>query len=161
MKPPRARRVPAILIPLLLAGTLALGACGTGGPGVSVRATPPDPPPIPQRKPPVPREALAARQATPEPRLVPGLRPSPEPALVATEVRREALPEAGDVHRVRPGETVYRISRLYGVPIRGLIDANGLAPPYTLAVGQDLKIVAPPSHEVRPGETVYGISRQY
>ncbi len=146
-----------------LAGALALSACGYGGKGVSQRATPPDPPPIPQPK---PTRPAGLGSAVLGPAVVgPAVVGQAEPAQAAplpAAVRQVPLPlPSGQAHTVRRGETVYRISRLYGVPIRSVIDANGLTPPYTLEVGQRLTIVEPPSHEVRPGETVYGISRRY
>lgn len=70
------------------------------------------------------------------------------------------VPSEG-IHTVRRGETLYAISRSYGVPLRALIVQNGLSPPYELAVGQRIRLPATRIHTVRPGETVYGISRQY
>jgi len=69
-------------------------------------------------------------------------------------------PEDG-IHRVTRGETLYAISREFGVPLRSLIVENNLTPPYDLLVGQRLRIPAVRVHTVRSGETVYGISRQY
>jgi murein DD-endopeptidase MepM/ murein hydrolase activator NlpD len=74
---------------------------------------------------------------------------------------RVATAQGGGVHSVRRGETLYAISRAYGVPLRTLIVENGLSPPYELLVGQRLRIPAAQTHTVRRGETVYGISRQY
>ncbi|MEC9266446.1 MAG: LysM peptidoglycan-binding domain-containing M23 family metallopeptidase [Pseudomonadota bacterium] len=70
-------------------------------------------------------------------------------------------PTQGNIHTVRRGETLYAISRGYGVPLRALIVENALRPPYDLRVGQQLRIPAARTHTVRTGETVYGISRQY
>lgn len=39
---------------------------------------------------------------------------------------------------VEKGDTLYSISKRYDMPLRDLIDANGLKPPYTLKVGQVL-----------------------
>lgn len=74
---------------------------------------------------------------------------------------RVATAQGGGVHTVRRGDTLYAISRAYGVPLRTLIVENGLSPPYELLVGQRLRIPAAQTHTVRRGETVYGISRQY
>ena len=68
---------------------------------------------------------------------------------------------SGDQHRVQRGETLYSISRRYGVPLRSLIVENSLDPPYELQVGQVLRLPKARVHTVRAGETVYGISRQY
>ncbi len=71
-------------------------------------------------------------------------------------------PVASDgMHSVRRGETLYAISRAYGVPLRALITENGLSPPYELEIGQRLRIPASRVHTVVSGDTVYGISRQY
>ena len=68
---------------------------------------------------------------------------------------------ASGVHRVKRGNTVYSISRLYGVPVRAIIETNGLTPPYLLKVGNSLTIPRRRGHRVAKGETVYSISRGY
>nr|WP_242468782.1 LysM peptidoglycan-binding domain-containing M23 family metallopeptidase [Rhodovibrio salinarum] len=65
------------------------------------------------------------------------------------------------IHTVRKGDTVYGLARRYQVPIRAIIDANDLQPPYTLFVGQEVRIPVPRRHVVERGDTVYGISRAY
>ena len=70
------------------------------------------------------------------------------------------VPSSG-VHRVERGNTVYSISRLYGVPVRAIIENNGLNPPYLLKVGESLTMPGRRGHRVAKGETVYSISRQY
>tara|TARA_R110000824_G_scaffold155226_1_gene327568 strand:- start:124974 stop:126008 length:1035 start_codon:yes stop_codon:yes gene_type:complete len=62
---------------------------------------------------------------------------------------------------VRSGDTLFQISRNNNVPIRSLIDANRLQPPYTLRTGQRLSIPTARYHVVRSGDTVYSISRAY
>lgn len=62
---------------------------------------------------------------------------------------------------VRSGDTVYRIAREHDVPIRSLIDANHLQPPYAIVTGQQLVIPTGRYHIVGRGETVYSISRRY
>lgn len=64
-------------------------------------------------------------------------------------------------HTVKRGETLYAISRSYDVPIRTLIVSNDLRPPYTLRVGQQIRIPAARYHVVSKGDTVYSISRKY
>ncbi|QRK13964.1 M23 family metallopeptidase [Archangium violaceum] len=54
--------------------------------------------------------------------------PHPEPELVSVR------------HKVAPGETMYRISRNYGISVQELSEANGIDDPRTLAVGQELII---------------------
>lgn len=64
-------------------------------------------------------------------------------------------------YRVQLGDTLYAVSRQSNVPIRAIIDANGLTPPFDLQAGQVLKIPRPRIHQVAVGDTVYGISRRY
>lgn len=70
------------------------------------------------------------------------------------------VPPSG-VHVVERGNTVYSISRLYGVPVRAIIENNRLVPPYLLKVGERLSIPQRRGHRVVKGETVYSISRRY
>jgi murein DD-endopeptidase MepM/ murein hydrolase activator NlpD len=62
---------------------------------------------------------------------------------------------------VQSGDTLYGISRQYNVPIRAIINANNLTPPYNLAVGRPLVLPQQPFHRVNPGETVASIARTY
>ncbi len=64
-------------------------------------------------------------------------------------------------HVVQRGETVYRISSAYHVPMRQVIERNSLRPPYTLRVGQVLYIPMAKTHTVRRGETVYRIAKSH
>lgn len=73
---------------------------------------------------------------------------------------RLAIPPGGRIS-AGPRDTVYEISRRYGVPVRDIILANGLQPPYRLSVGQDLRLPAPSNYLVRPGDTVFSISRRF
>jgi len=68
---------------------------------------------------------------------------------------------SGTKHTVTKGETLYSLSKRYGVPLRALISANKLRSPYTLAVGQRLRVPVARVHIVKKGETGYGISRRY
>ncbi|XHF15005.1 M23 family metallopeptidase [Archangium gephyra] len=54
--------------------------------------------------------------------------PHPEPELVSVR------------HTVAPGETMYRISRTYGITVEELSEANGISDPRSLVVGQELII---------------------
>jgi murein DD-endopeptidase MepM/ murein hydrolase activator NlpD len=83
---------------------------------------------------------------------------APPPAPTAATLAPRTHP--GTI-TVQPGETLYAISRRYQVPIRSLIEANGLAPPYRLAAGQALVLPPVTQHIVLPGETLYAISRRY
>jgi len=88
-------------------------------------------------------------------------RPQEKPrGVVRATAARSELTRAG-IHTVKRGETVYELSRRYEVPLRAIIDGNDLRPPYTLYVGQEVRIPVPQRHVVQAGDTVYGISRAY
>ena len=57
------------------------------------------------------------------------------PVLSAGESR-------GQVHTVSRGETLYAIAFRYGADYRELAKANGISAPYTIYVGQKLRVVA-------------------
>ncbi|MCL1861675.1 MAG: peptidoglycan DD-metalloendopeptidase family protein [Proteobacteria bacterium] len=63
--------------------------------------------------------------------------PSPPPPTIASPVA-----QPGE-HVVRRGETLYAVSRLYGVPVPDLIAWNNLSRPEQLEVGQILRVAAP------------------
>ena len=79
--------------------------------------------------------ALAlALVACPAPR--PAFRPPPLPLALPEQHDEPALP--GVIHVVRRGETVYRISRAYGIDPADLMETNGIADPRAIAVGTEL-----------------------
>ncbi|MEM9682021.1 MAG: peptidoglycan DD-metalloendopeptidase family protein [Pseudomonadota bacterium] len=82
-----------------------------------------------------------------------------EKTAAATPAERR-IPAQG-IHVVTPKQTVYALSRLYGVPVRSLLILNKLKPPYLLQTGQKVKIPVQRTHMVSKGETVYAISRRY
>jgi len=87
-----------------------------------------------------------------------------------------AAPQAAPVHNfgtrvdsaagagvvmVREGDTVFRISERYRLPLRDIIDLNGLKPPYHLKTAQRLQLPPPMEHKTAAGDTVTGIARLY
>ncbi|MFP2927810.1 peptidoglycan DD-metalloendopeptidase family protein [Pyxidicoccus sp. 3LG] len=77
--------------------------------------------------------------------------PGASPGTGAAPERRSALPfalrsahpepELVDArHRVAAGETMYRISKMYGLSVEELGAANGIKAPWSLAVGQELVV---------------------
>jgi spore germination protein YaaH len=62
-------------------------------------------------------------------------------------------------HRVRPGDTLWRLGRRYGVPWGEIARGNGLAVPYTLHVGQELRL--PRLHRVAAGDTLWRLGRTH
>lgn len=66
------------------------------------------------------------------------------------------------IHVVRPGDSVYRIAREYGVPVSQVIGDNELLNAAQLVVGQTLVIRFPKTiHTVQYGESLSSIARQY
>ena len=63
--------------------------------------------------------------------------------------------------RVRKGDTLYSIAKRNEVPLRALIQENHLEPPYTIKVGQILKIPEQKMYTVRKGDTLYSIARKF
>lgn len=53
---------------------------------------------------------------------------------------QSTAPSAGGEVVVRPGQTVYAVSREHNVPVQDLIAANGLASPYHVQAGQRLRL---------------------
>jgi len=47
---------------------------------------------------------------------------------------------SGSVYTVKRGDTLYRISRATGTSVKDLARLNNLSPPYTIEVGQQLKV---------------------
>ena len=67
----------------------------------------------------------------------------------------------GGTYVVKKGQTLFAISRDTNIPIRALIDANNLEPPYYLQSGQRLTLPSARFHVVTKGDTVYSISRTH
>ena len=67
----------------------------------------------------------------------------------------------GGIVVARPGESVYGLSRRYGVPMRALIEANQLTAPFHLRVGQRVMLPVGRVHLVSGGENLHTIAQQY
>jgi murein DD-endopeptidase MepM/ murein hydrolase activator NlpD len=59
------------------------------------------------------------------------------------------------------GDTVHALARRHRLPVRAIIDANRLRPPYHLEVGQRIVLPRRRTHVVKAGDTLYGVSRLY
>lgn len=81
---------------------------------------------------------------------------APAPKVAAVTAAPRTVP--GTVI-VRPGETLFGIARARHIPILGLIEANGLEPPYAVTAGQILKLPGRPRYVVRAGDTLYRIAK--
>ena len=66
------------------------------------------------------------------------------------------------IYRVRPGDSIYAVSRLYGVPAQRIIDDNQIADPQQLVVGQALVLMTDSvRHTVGSGQSLYIIAGLY
>ncbi len=147
--------------------------------------TPKDPPPVPQRKPPPPADFAAWQMPIETAGAAPGVievqvqQLAPQ-GLAQSSLGSPSLPEAkplqtaaspvnaspasapaGGRYVVAQGDSLFGIARRFGLPIRAVIDANGLEPPYALTIGQALEIPRAQVHEVAPGDTVFNIATRY
>lgn len=86
---------------------------------------------------------------------------SPVPAIRNKPASPRDVANAQSSITVGSGDTVYAISRRYGVSVRSIINSNALRPPYHLNRGQKLSIVSGSSYIVRRGDTLYSISRTH
>jgi murein DD-endopeptidase MepM/ murein hydrolase activator NlpD len=127
-------------------------------------------PPLPGEKPQPPSPMVTSPPASAAPASVPPTDPSLPLADVAVSLLQPASPEAPAVVpeqasvgyvTVLPGDTVYAISRRYDVAVKDVIDVNELREPYTLFVGQDLRLPSQRYHTVAPGESLSAISARY
>ena len=64
----------------------------------------------------------------------------PAAGLAAAPPTPSSAPIRGNSYSVRPGDTLYAISRRSGLPVAALAQRNGLEPPYALQVGQRLTL---------------------
>jgi murein DD-endopeptidase MepM/ murein hydrolase activator NlpD len=89
---------------------------------------------------------------------VPVARPASERPPVSKAAAQ--FTTAGNVI-VQSGDTLYGLSRRTNVPIRAIINANNIAPPYMLRVGQNLTMPRQAFHQVTTGDSVASIARAY
>ncbi len=136
---------------VIVAGAATLGGCIPPGAG-PVPVTPPPP--------------VAATTGAAAPRLdldLSGLKDE-RPIWEMRPVVARAVTENGRrVHVVAAGETGIAIARAYTLPWSSIVDANNLAEPFTLRVGQRLILpgavaaMAPPTPEARAAAFQIGI----
>ena len=58
-------------------------------------------------------------------------------------------------------DNLWDIAKRYRLPIREIIDLNGLEPPYKLSDGQRLKMPAPVDYRVRGGDTLQAVASMF
>ncbi len=75
-----------------------------------------------------------------------------------SDINQSGIHQSG-IHRVKKGETLYSISKIYLVPLRALIEKNNLSAPYIIDVNQRLMIPSNPRYIVKTGDSLYAISK--
>ena len=83
---------------------------------------------------------------------------SAPPRSPAPQSSSPAFIAAGAVVAGR-GDTVYALSRRHRVPVRAIIEANKLSPPYHLNEGQRVELPRGPTYLVQRGDTLYAVAR--
>jgi murein DD-endopeptidase MepM/ murein hydrolase activator NlpD len=129
------------------------------------RATPPV---TPAPRTGVSRALLAPPKATPPKRATRATSGKRATRAISQPIQRGTIIAAGTLTTrpegrvtVRSKETLYGISRREKVPIRSLIDANKLQPPYSLQKGRQLRVPAMRVYVVAAGDTAYAIARRH
>lgn len=62
---------------------------------------------------------------------------------------------------VQQNDTLWSLSQRYRLPLRDIIDLNGLSPPYALSTGQRILLPAPTEHKVGRHDTLTRLARMY
>ncbi|KAB2952974.1 LysM peptidoglycan-binding domain-containing protein [Heliorestis acidaminivorans] len=67
------------------------------------------------------------------------------------------------IHTVSPGESVWSISRIYGVNPNRIVEVNQLPDPSRLLIGQSLLVPRdrPATHMVQPGENLWVLAQRF
>jgi LysM repeat protein len=74
------------------------------------------------------------------PRCEPGTAPTSVQTIPVLMTASPIVPVGGEVYIVQPGDTLYGLSQRFGIPVQAIVDANNLANPDRLDVGQELII---------------------
>lgn len=102
----------------------------------------------------------AVQPAAAQPVAQPAVQPVAQPAAQQVAAAAGERPLGGR-YVVAKGDSLYGIARRFGLPIRAVIDANDLQPPYALTIGQELKVPNAQIHEVAAGDTIFNIAQRY
>jgi LysM repeat protein len=98
---------------------------------------------------PIATEAVIEAVETPVPEATAVETPGAGDATAVPPEPTSAMTEA-TTHTILAGETLYRLSIIYGVSVAEIAAANNIQDPSTLDIGQVLKIPAPGSVSVNP-----------
>ena len=85
---------------------------------------------------------------------------SQKPAPVTHYGAQQGAGSAG-IHTVTKGETLYKISKRYNLPMRDIAMANGLQAPFALPPGVRLRLPPPQTYKVKGDDTLYSVSRLF
>lgn len=61
----------------------------------------------------------------------------------------------------KPGDSVFTVSQRFQIPMRAIIETNGLDAPFDLPPGSVVRLPPPRLHTVAPGETLLSLARRY
>ena len=107
----------------------------------------------------VPLILISCARTDLEPKIFKGIQKIEQKSLKLLEPSlRSSLPRK---ILIKKGDTLFRISRKYGVALRNLIEINGLHAPYLIKKGKFLKIPGVRFHVAQVNETIYGIARAH
>jgi murein DD-endopeptidase MepM/ murein hydrolase activator NlpD len=93
------------------------------------------------------------------PRVSQGLRPYSALLALLFLLLPCLVPAANESHILKKGETLYRVSRKFDVPVQIIQLYNGITDPSSLREGTRIRI--PPRYTVERGDTLYSIARQF
>ncbi len=62
---------------------------------------------------------------------------------------------------IRSQDNLWNISKRFKLPIRDIINANSISPPYRLKTGDRIKLPKPKEYIVRENDSIYSISRLF
>jgi murein DD-endopeptidase MepM/ murein hydrolase activator NlpD len=105
--------------------------------------------------------ASAQDYDAPPPQDEPPAPPSSPPAWEARPVTPDARTIAESIYVVRPGDTLRAVADRTGSGSEIIARANAIDPPFTIRIGQQLRIPGGRYHLVRPGESGIAIARAY
>ena len=127
--PRPGRRAAAGAVAVVVVGTLAAAGVSSAGFGLLGTATSaPQPTATPTPSP------------TPSPTPTPEPTPSVSPTPTASPTPPSTPAPSVRIYVVQPGDTLSAIAARFGVSVQAIINANGLANPNTLGIGQRLVI---------------------
>ncbi|MDQ0976602.1 N-acetylmuramoyl-L-alanine amidase [Neobacillus niacini] len=83
-----------------------------------------------------------------------------KPVPVPKPVPKPVPVSSGKTHKVVAGDTLYSISRKYGISVDKIKAYNGMKDT-VLSIGEVIKLSAVKTHKIVNGDTLWGLSRKY